>query len=103
MSKIRCYGVNEVLNMRGIKDKDLEMLAEIFIEYDVHVFQPPTTPGSGRGRRERGYYVTTNENFDRWIQLNNTIAMLKNLPIAKPKYKKYPRQEAETDMFGYLI
>jgi len=98
--KIRCFNVNEVLNMRGIKDKNLEMLAEIFIEYDVHVFQPPTTPGSGRGRRERSYYVTTNENFDRWVSLNNTCAMVKGLPSAKVKYKEYP---GDTSQFNSLL
>jgi len=51
---------------------------------------------------QAGYYVTTNENFDRWIQLNNTIAILKNLPIAKIKYKKYNYQ-CEVDMFGYIV
>ena len=100
MSKIRCYGVTEVLNMRGVKNNDIEMLAEQFIEYDVHVFQPPTTSGSGRGRRTPAYYVTTNENFDRWIALNNTCAMLKNLPMAKVKYKEYP---GDTNQFNDLL
>jgi len=101
MKKIRCYNVTEVLNMRGIKDKDIELLADKFIQYNVHIFQPSTTPGSGRGRRERSYYVTTNEDFDRWVSLNNTIAVLKNFPIAKLKYKKYP-QDVAVDMFDYI-
>lgn len=76
--------------MRGIKNNDIEMLAEQFIEYNVHIFQPPKSPGSSRGRRTPAYYVTTNEDFDRWVSLNNTCAMLKNLPRAKVKYKEYP-------------
>jgi len=91
MSKIRCYGLNELLNMRDVKTVIPDSLVETFVEYNVHCFQPPTTPGSGRGRRTRAFYVTTNEDFDRWVKLNNTIAMLKNLPIAKIKYKEYPQ------------
>jgi len=90
MNKIRCYGLTEVLNMRGIKMNDVDDMASTFKEYQVHIFQPPTTPGSGRARRQIAYYVTTNEDFDRWIKLNNTLAILKELPIAKLKYKKYP-------------
>lgn len=89
MSKIRCYGLSEVLNMRGVKSTLPDDLRDTFHEYGVHAFQPPTTPGSGRGRRQRGFYLTTNENFDRWIGLNNTCAIIKGLPIAKLKYKEY--------------
>jgi hypothetical protein len=98
--KIRCFSVNEVMNMRGIKNKDLEMLANIFIEYDVHVFQPWYSKVTSGPTRRPGYYVTTNENFDRWISLNNTCAMVKGLPIAKVKYKEYP---GDTSQFNDLL
>lgn len=73
--------------MRGLRS--IDDFEEFLVEYDIKIFQPPTTPGSGRGRRERSYYVTTNEEFDYWVKTNNTVAMLKNLPIAKVKYKEY--------------
>jgi len=100
MKKIRCYGLNEVLNMKGIKTVLPDSLRDTFLEYGVHAFQPPKSAGSGRGRRERGYYLTTNEDFDRWISLNNTCAMIKNLPIAKVKYKVYP---GDTSQFNDLL
>lgn len=100
--KIRCYSVNEVMNMRGIKDRDLDKFAETLIEYEVHIFQPFHFKATSGPTRRPGYYITTNENFDRWIQLNNTVAQLKSLPIAKLKYKEYPRN-VEVNVFGDII
>lgn len=74
--------------MRGLKS--IDDFEQFLVEYNVKIFQPPKSPGSGRARRERSYYVTTNEEFDYWVKTNNTVAMLKNLPTAKLKYKEYP-------------
>ena len=86
--KIRCYSLNEILNMRGLKS--IDDFEQFLVEYNIKIFQPPKSPGSGRARRQTAYYLTTNEEFDYWVRVNNTVAILKNIPIAKVKYKEYP-------------
>ena len=99
MKNIRCYSLDEIRKMKGYSYSDQEQLYKLFKEYDLEVFQPWFSKVTSGPTRRPGMYVTTNKNFDNFIKLNNTIAVIKGNPIAKVKYKKYKNEEPS--MFIY--
>jgi len=98
MKKTRCYSLDELRLMRGFTHNEQDEMYKLFKEYEVEVFRPWYSKVTSGPTRRPGYYVTTNKNFDKYVKLNNTIAILKGLPTAKVKYKEY-KSENPIDLF----
>lgn len=85
--QVKCYNFEDTQQVLGFKD-DEELL--VYMDnHDLELFTTPTTPGSGRARKRKLWYIRSTPEFDKTIKQQNLINSLLNKPTIKPIYKKY--------------
>jgi hypothetical protein len=84
VKNISCYNYNSLLRMLGITKYSVEHedFIKLITSYNCFIFQPPYVKITSGPTRRPDQYVSTNKLFDKYISNYQTLARLKDIPVA---------------------